>query len=352
MVSRWIAAVAGLWLVACLPARYTDAELQAKAAATNAADATASEVAVEVAVGPGCGNGIVEDQEECDENGAICGGCSACQRRRALDATSIKAVAVVPNAKAKSVDKVLGDSKSGLSIEAWFTTVKLPAIDGADAFAVIGTLGGKNSASWVMGLKREGDKNAMYATCAYSYGIDAAKQFVYAQSADPVTAANWHHLRCAISGKTSKMMLSLDGGAVRESANAVGKLTGTGSNKSLFEPTAALVIGAIAMESNKPDERFSGSLDELRIVVGSAADDFGQFRMRYTGTELGTQLLYHMDLGPDDKALVDSSVNGLLAQQASTNDGFGTHVLMSVPENCYGLPADAATCKVPAAWCP
>lgn len=190
----------------------------------------------------------------------------------------------------------------------------------------------------------------MYATCAYSSGPAVAKQFVFAQSADPVAPNSWHHLRCAISGKTSKVLLSLDGGTVRESAAALGKLAGT--DKSVFDGNAVLAVGAIATEADKADQRFDGLLDEVRVVIGTAADDFGQFRYRYTGTELGTQLLYHMDLGPGEKMLIDSSVNGLAAQQASANEGFATHVLTSAPENCYGQPAEAVQCKVAAPWCP
>ncbi len=338
------------WLAGCLPDRLTQAELQAKIAAATATD-SAAEVGPDTVAGPGCGNGVVEDPEECDEAGApVCGGCATCQRRRVLKATNAKVTALIPNAKTKSIEKLLGDSKSGFSAEAWFNTSKLPAVNGADAFLVVGTVGSPTAPSWLMGLKREGDKNAMYATCAYSFGPAVAKQFVFAQSADPVAPNTWHHLRCAISGKTSKVLLSLDGGTVRESATALGKLPGTG--KSAFDSNAVLAIGAIAGESDKADQRFDGLIDEVRVVIGAAADDFGQLRYRYIGTELGTQLLYHMDLGPGDKALPDSSVNGLAAQQASANDGFGTHVLTSAPENCYGQPADAVQCKVAAPWCP
>jgi len=345
-----IAALAGL-AAACLPNRLATAELAARVAAAKAdggADASA-DASADAAVGPGCGNGVVEADEACDDkSGSVCGGCEACHLRRALDVSSKAVVAAVPNEKVKSIDAILSDAKTGLSMEVWFNAAKLPAVNGADGFAGMAAVGGvaaKVAPAWVMGVKREGDKNAMYPTCALTFGPEGAKVFVVAQGADPVMPGSWHHLRCAVSGKTGKVLLSLDGGPVRSSTNDVGKAP------IKFDPATVIGVGAIAADPAKPDQHFVGLIDELRVVVGAAADDFGDFRWRYVGNEPGTQLLYHMDLGPDDQMLHDASVNGLHAQQLSGGT-FGKSALPSVPDGCRGQPEAAAKCQAAAPWCP
>lgn len=339
---------------ACLPDRLTSDQIAAKIAAAPKDAASADAEPADTAVAVGCGNGVVEDKEQCDLKPAgICSGCVKCERRNVWKVDGDYAAVVAPNALSnpKNIDKLTADSKTGFSVEFWFSTAKYPAANGADVVVAL-ALPADNSKSpaMVVGVARDGDKNVMFPTCAYTYQQALQSTVVAAQAVDPILPDTWHHLRCAFSAKTNKLLLSVDGGVVRESATAVAKILG----KSLFDPGTWLLVGAVPFNKDKPKDHFLGKVDELRIASGAAADDFKMFKYRYDGTELGTQLLYHFDFAADDTVVPDASANGYAAQQVFNDGGtakFGSHGLAVGPDDCYGFPPEQANCKSAAPWC-
>ena len=330
----------GLCTAACLPDRLTPAQLSTKTLAQSDTSTPADATATETVAGPGCGNGAIDDSEECDDKGmGVCTGCVSCKRRRVFNVVDANAVVLVANSK--GFDAALADSKDGFSIEMWFNPARLPGADAINAFAVVGTLSDTKAPAFFFGVKRDQDKNVMFPTCGYTYVQALQPQTVFAQGADPVAVGAWHHLRCAVA-KGGKLTLSLDGGPLRESTGLVTKVVG----KSLFNGGATLGMGAIALEKDKkPNEYYLGLLDELRIVAGPSADDFSSFKLRYNGTELGTQILYHMDMQDAAKGFTDSTANGLGASSVAGQP------LIFATDSCYGLAIDAAQCKVAAPWC-
>lgn len=336
------------WFGACLPDRLDSAQLSAKI--------SQADVASDQASATGCGNGIVDDNEQCDsKNGGPCSGCLQCQLRQAWHLNDGNALVALPNTKVSSIAGVLADSKNGLSVEFWFNSAKLP-IKTANAVStdIIVAIGVPSESSkspyFGIGLSREGDKNVMYPTCVYSYGAGLTDLVVYVQGADPILKDTWHHLRCAISGKTNRVQMRVDGGEVRQSATSI-KQTGI---KSLFDEKTMGIIGAVPANKEAPNQHFIGKLDELRVVIGSHADDFTVFKYRYDGTEPGTAVLYHMDIGAAQTDLPDATTKGLHAEQLSFVNGnplFGAKHLAAGADGCYGFAAEATTCKVAAPWC-
>jgi len=327
---------------ACLPDRLDPAEAQNKADQAQAAKV-------------GCGNAKVEAQEQCDDKAGYCGGCVDCQRRRAWHVKDGNALAVVPNTQVKSIDKVLVDSKSGFSIEFWFRPDKLPIktskAPAVHALLLIGVpeSSGK-SPTFTMAIARDGDKNAWYAFCTYTYTLAVDPQAVAVQAADPLAQGQWHHIRCVLNDKSRKLQLRLDGGAVLESATAVAGL----GVKPWFDPLTMGILGAVPLHKEDPGQVFAGALDELRVVTGAPAKEFGPLKYRYVGDEPGTQILYHMDLAPDDRLLADATANGAHAEQASLVAGlvlFSASELESQADGCYGFSAEQALCKATAPWC-
>lgn len=340
--------VLGCCLGACLPDRLDTAQLSAKISQADASSDQASAT--------GCGNGVVDDKEQCDnKNAGPCSGCVQCQLRHAWHLNDGNALVALPNTKVTNITSVLADTKNGLSVEFWFNSAKLPVKTAnavsADILVAIGVPNeSSKSPNFVIGLSREGDKNVMYPTCAYSYGGGLTDVVVYVQGADPIAKDTWHHLRCAISGKTNRVQMRVDGGEVRQSATTI-KLTGI---KPLFDEKTMGIIGAIPANKDTPNQHFTGKLDELRVVVGNHADDFTVFKYRYDGTEPGTAVLYHMDIGPEQTDLPDATTKGLHAEQLSFINGnalFGAKHLAAGADGCYGFAAEATTCTVAAPWC-
>lgn len=338
-----LALAAGHGLLGCLPDRMDAATLDAKVQQAQVAQV-------------GCGNGKLEGNEQCDDKAAnYCGGCADCQRRRAWTVNNDNALVVVPNTQVKSIDKVLAESKNGFSVEFWFRSDKLPvktdkagAVHTVVAISVLDAAG--KSPAMTMSIARDGDKNAWYPVCVYSLPGPVVTQTVAAQGADPIQAGKWHHLRCALNDKSNKMQLRVDGGKVVESTTALTKL----GAKPWFDPQTMGVVGAIPLHKDDPGQVFSGALDELRVVTGPHAYDFGPLKYRWVGDEPGTQILYHMDLEKTDRTLVDATANAAHAEQASMVSGkllFSASALESQPDGCYGFSAAQAQCKVAAPWC-
>ncbi len=338
-------AAAAMLLFGCLPDRYSDEELTAKIAAATDGKTSDTGSGQDSLPATGCGNAKVEGTEQCDELPATtCGGCVACQRRRVLDVQNAKALVML-----EDTANIQLAAKDGLSIEFWAKPSQLPK---ADQFAVVATLTQVPATlvtpAVVMGYIYDATKNAAYPTCLYLIGTDSASGIkAVVQSAEPAKAGQWQHLRCVYSATDRRLHLRLNGGTPGSSnavINKVGKLL---DDKSKF------IFGAFEAGSDGPP--FNGQLDELRIVTGAAADDFGPVPLRYAGNEPGTQLLYHMDLADGDKVVKDSSGNQLDAQQVqfAPTPGFQLAVLPSLPESCYGYSEPDAQCTgaSSAPWC-
>ncbi len=330
--AHWAAAALTMLCLACLPDRLDTPALQAKVEATQA-------------VQVGCGNGKLEDKEQCDDKASgFCGGCVGCQRRRAWHIKDANGLAVVPNTQVKNIDKVLGDSKNGFSVEFWFRSDKLPvktdkapAVHTLVAIVVMDSAG--KSPGLTMSIARDGDKNAWYPVCIYNLPGPATSQTVAVQGTDPIVAGSWHHLRCALNDKTSKIQMRFDGGKTLESPNALLKL----GAKPFFDPQTLGIIGAVPVHKDDLGQIFTGAMDELRVVTGPHAYDFGQLKYRWSGDEPGTQALYHMDIAPGERLLMDAGSNVVHA--------FSAAVLESQADDCYGFSAEQAQCKATAPWC-
>ena len=252
-----------------------------------------------------CGNGVIDEGEECDDgNDDLCDGCEGCLRRMAayLDGENphrIEVYDVVGNPL---------DISDSFTVEFW---MKLNSSE--DSIAIFHRKG----AGWSL---RVWDLGGIYVGVSLFSG---GSEKVYNYKADNLTYGEWHHLAWSYDGEKYS------------GVQADGKL-GWETLPYNISPSSGntTMIGAEQNHLGQFVQSTSARIDELRVsdVVRYGGTPFTPAR-RFEPDE-HTIGLWHFDEGQGD-VIVDSS------DKAHPGTGFG---VIWEPDGCYGSSPDSAVC--------
>jgi hypothetical protein len=218
----------------------------------------------------GCGNGVVEDDEQCDDaNESLCDGCEACESRMflSLDGGAGHHVQI-----ADVADAPLTLTGTPFTVEAW---IRLNKVE--DRVQIVRA--GENS-GWRLGLSTSSVRGSIFGVAPEEHVANAVVSF------------GWHHVAWTYDESTSNLWVdgvmwsSMDMTIVVEEAE---------------EP---LRLGVIADGMGQVTGNVSSDIDELRI--SDSERYIGEFvPARRHEPDANTLLLLHFDEGASSRDVSD-----------------------------------------------